>query len=378
VPDLHKNALHNTACQRLARPAAGPHPDPDVLTAFAEGGLRSTERDQVLAHLSACCDCREVVMLAQPEEAEVLAAAELAPARTWSSWYRLRWGAVAASLVIVAAAVFIYRQQNGTFERNVAQKSPTVSEEKVATKEQPPAATLAEPTAPARVTKHAAPTVPAKKDEVALAQAKPKQLPPAAPPATDSVVGGVVAANKPNTGGGNALGNVTGATVAHTGPGYAGNITPPPPPATTAEVNSQTTVIQTQTTDVAAAKTARRAERDKLTATTTNEAAPVLGGPTTDANLARMRPAEPHWQWRVNNAGVVERSTDAKHWQSVPPSGAHFNAVVSSGSEVWDGAHWNKVTLSSTADVQGLTLTAPNHVLVTTSEGTQPVSAPQR
>jgi photosystem II stability/assembly factor-like uncharacterized protein len=69
----------------------------------------------------------------------------------------------------------------------------------------------------------------------------------------------------------------------------------------------------------------------------------------------------------------------------------HFAAVVSLGSEVWaggnggalyrsidNGAHWERVALASNADIKGLTLTAPNHVLVTTAEGTQPVSAPQK
>ena len=38
----------------------GPHPDPDVLTAFAEQALSAAEREGVLQHLARCGDCREI------------------------------------------------------------------------------------------------------------------------------------------------------------------------------------------------------------------------------------------------------------------------------------------------------------------------------
>src|SRR5258706_7358466 len=50
------------------------HPDADLLAAFAEQALSTTERDGVLQHLAHCGDCREVVALALP-------AADLAPPR---------------------------------------------------------------------------------------------------------------------------------------------------------------------------------------------------------------------------------------------------------------------------------------------------------
>ena len=52
--------------ERLATAPAGAHPDADQLTAFAEKRLGERERGQVLAHLSACQACREVVSLALP------------------------------------------------------------------------------------------------------------------------------------------------------------------------------------------------------------------------------------------------------------------------------------------------------------------------
>ena len=54
--------------QRLQATAkAGVHPDPDLLTAFAEKSLKERERSLVLQHLAQCADCRSVISLAIPE-----------------------------------------------------------------------------------------------------------------------------------------------------------------------------------------------------------------------------------------------------------------------------------------------------------------------
>lgn len=83
---------------------AGEHPDAGVLTAFTEHGLGATERESVLAHLAACAVCREVVALAVPDNA----VEEVTPAvHSWFRWPVLRWAAVAASAVIVWAAVVV-------------------------------------------------------------------------------------------------------------------------------------------------------------------------------------------------------------------------------------------------------------------------------
>ena len=49
--------------QRIRRQAPGTHPDADLLAAFAEQGLKPTERTLVLRHLSRCHDCRDVIAL---------------------------------------------------------------------------------------------------------------------------------------------------------------------------------------------------------------------------------------------------------------------------------------------------------------------------
>lgn len=96
------------------------HPDPDLLTAFAENSLPERDRVPVLEHLSSCAGCREVVMLAQPESAiahVAAAATSSAPSRPrWSGRLIFGWAAVAACVVI---GVALLRYQ--TRESNLAQ-----------------------------------------------------------------------------------------------------------------------------------------------------------------------------------------------------------------------------------------------------------------
>ena len=88
---------------RLQAQAAGPHPDPDVLAAFAENALLQAERAQLLQHLGACHNCREILYLAAPDSAAAQQVLSYQPKRR--SWMMFRWGALAASVVIVGVAV---------------------------------------------------------------------------------------------------------------------------------------------------------------------------------------------------------------------------------------------------------------------------------
>lgn len=101
--------------------ASGDHPDPDLLTAFAEESLLAREREAVMGHLARCAACRQVlnlsaVALEPARELELVAAAVRAPvaastARTSGSeehqphskmrvW--LPWVAAAACIAIVS------------------------------------------------------------------------------------------------------------------------------------------------------------------------------------------------------------------------------------------------------------------------------------
>src|SRR3954451_15425541 len=82
-----------------------PHPDSDLLAAFAEQALTTREREQVLSHVSKCADCREVLALANLPMVE--AVPEPVRKRGIWEWSAFHWGAAAATAVVVTVAVFL-------------------------------------------------------------------------------------------------------------------------------------------------------------------------------------------------------------------------------------------------------------------------------
>jgi Photosynthesis system II assembly factor YCF48/Putative zinc-finger len=101
--------LSKIVVNRLQTATNATHPDPDVITAFVEKSLGERERDQVLGHLAHCRDCREVVALSFPQHQASLPAA-VSVRSPWLAWPVLRWGALAACVVVVGAAVTLHRQ----------------------------------------------------------------------------------------------------------------------------------------------------------------------------------------------------------------------------------------------------------------------------
>ena len=106
------------------------HPDADLLTAFAEHSLTTREHDQVLAHLAACGSCREVVALAGSQLVEPVPE----PVRKRALWEMplFHWGAVAATTVVVIAAVSLGVRDR----RNASQGSALYKEQAPAAMEQ--------------------------------------------------------------------------------------------------------------------------------------------------------------------------------------------------------------------------------------------------
>lgn len=80
----------------------GPHPDADQLAAFMEGALSERDREQSLAHLAECAQCREVVFLAQAAiPAPPAKEPRVAPWRRWMTPLTLAAATVACGLVVV-------------------------------------------------------------------------------------------------------------------------------------------------------------------------------------------------------------------------------------------------------------------------------------
>lgn len=88
-----------------AQSAVGPHPEPELLSAFAENALSEAERGPLLQHLAVCSDCREILYLASPDLPEMQKVLVPQPrAFTFRRWI-FGWGALAASIAV--AAVFL-------------------------------------------------------------------------------------------------------------------------------------------------------------------------------------------------------------------------------------------------------------------------------
>ena len=129
------DGLRKLVSGRLRTQVVGPHPDPDVLAAFAENALVQAERAQLLQHLGACDDCREILYLAAPDSAAAQKVLSFQPKRGAGLFFR--WGALAASVVIVTAAViarypvFHARSKAPAVVTAPASRYPKVAEEKV-------------------------------------------------------------------------------------------------------------------------------------------------------------------------------------------------------------------------------------------------------
>ncbi len=111
--------LPNLLRQRLAAIETGEtqaHPDADTLTAYMEHSLAPAESKTVIAHLSVCEPCREVVALSQavmtqPETQTVLAPA---PVARWRRLFTPVFGAAAsvAAMAVIAFMVLQLPQKN--------------------------------------------------------------------------------------------------------------------------------------------------------------------------------------------------------------------------------------------------------------------------
>src|ERR1700750_687674 len=107
-----KQPQSNPILQELAkRHRAEPHPNKNVLTAFAEHALLDRERETVMQHLSTCKQCREVLSLAaaaipEPTIQEKLHSLPVRP-RFRSD---LRWITGAAGLAVISSAVLLHQR----------------------------------------------------------------------------------------------------------------------------------------------------------------------------------------------------------------------------------------------------------------------------
>jgi Carboxypeptidase regulatory-like domain len=89
------------------KPHPGPHPDADQLSVFVEGADTAREREQTLAHLAECGECRELVFLMQRPVVASSAAEQLPKGWIWQRWL-LAVGLAGATLAgLIALLVYV-------------------------------------------------------------------------------------------------------------------------------------------------------------------------------------------------------------------------------------------------------------------------------
>lgn len=128
--------LSNLLRQRLAATESGgntsAHPDPDVLTAYMEHCLPATERQTVVAHLSMCGPCREVVALSQPQIPE-LAAQTVVRSASASVWRRLftpAFGIAGAVAAVAIIAVLVLQLPQKSVEQSALTRTTETQQAK--------------------------------------------------------------------------------------------------------------------------------------------------------------------------------------------------------------------------------------------------------
>ncbi|MGA9800984.1 MAG: YCF48-related protein [Terriglobales bacterium] len=418
--------LPKIAQRRLPEnPKPGVHPDPDLLAAFAEKSLNDRERVQVLQHLGVCADCRDVVSLAMPPSEST--GTQAADRSSWLTWPMLRWGALAACIVVVSAAVTLRYQRRQAGESSVAGKA-TASLSTENNLPQPPLAKLATkipPPAPFQPDRDLGlEGKPAKQDNAATVAA---QTGVPAPPQleqkkrTDDHLANAFAMTSADKSASAAV--VIAAAAPHAPPAPSpaqtrqrsearNNSVEPVPGAMTETVivESAAPALQTsqsseqkakdesirnesqEETRAAAAGVSARATGDqKSDALSSAMSQVVVGGYAKRSHSSYIVP-----RWTLSAAGVLQRSSDSgKTWQTVPvANNVVFRALAANDSDIWVGGaagalyhssdagqHW--VQVNPVVDGQPLTadivtvdfsdrlhgkLTTSNHEIWSTSD----------
>lgn len=104
----------------------GPHPDADQLNVFVEGADTAREREQTLAHLAECEECRDVVFLMQRPMETSSPAKEMPKERPWQRWFvpAALAGTALAGLAVVLIYVRPWTRVPGSSRQGVAIEKP--------------------------------------------------------------------------------------------------------------------------------------------------------------------------------------------------------------------------------------------------------------
>ncbi|HEX9111019.1 MAG TPA: hypothetical protein VF845_06035 [Terriglobales bacterium] len=367
------------------------HPDPDVLTAFAERSLSAAEREGVLQHLVRCGDCRELVALSIPpleSASQPVAAGESESAgpvatnargkggqRSWFAWPGLRWAALAAGLIVAGGILLIHPGKPNAVPEAKQQPTSTVT--------QPAETIVAKPAVPAPDNARIA-ISPAKKPaltERAFSRDKESKFAySAAPPGEKVIARGQIETREANkdlakgAAAGAAVGAVVG--VAPTGPAPAPRV---PSASEVVEVTNESVAVTTedarvdhtvngkpvadlpvngrQVTDlmtISKAKAAKaesnepsalqRSEKQVTTGATAEGQGAAGGMNTVAANMRRnadktdlQPPAQHPAQWAIHGNDLQRSLDSGVAWKTVLHADRPLLCYAAGGNDIWAG-----------------------------------------
>lgn len=292
--------LPKIVAARLQGSVLPEHPDPDLLTAFAESTLLGKEREQVLDHLGACAECRQILALAAPELATQASPAAVG-GRKWSWWQApvLRWGALAACVLVVATAVLVHEGKQGSRPENT----------QIAMQQSP------------------APVLPAAPPRPEMKEPAQNQTLPARTQTSRSVAPGMKRAPAASAG----AVPMSGLNASASADANAVNTTPK---SETVETQAEALVPQAPAGGQLRARDSMAAAKAAPVFTprpSTDTAASTIGGA---AKLTDLRPPT----WRLSDDGLPERSFTSGQWEKVQVDHKNgFRALAAQGMEVWIG-----------------------------------------
>ena len=337
-----KQTPSNPLRQQLAlRQEPGPHPDANLLTAFAEDALLPRERAQVLDHLAACSSCREVLHTATSASAPLPAqpASEARPARSplrvWLGGF-----ALAFCLIVLVGSVVLFEHVLRT----------QVSRSQVSLNRPAPVAALPPSPAPAEApASHHSGTAPAHTSRPGSSQRSRtsalRSLESDAVPSTTQSVTVVPEQPQISTATPSSSGFIAGSASANANTSAA----------------PQNTFVTPERSAAPAHPPGTAAGRAPAFAESRSESRSFAPQRAAAAFKARASSLQ---HWRLSDAGQIEQRTSAGAWQPIAVgTGVKFRVLSVSGVEVWaggdhlalfhstdNGVTWSKVHLPATAD----------------------------
>ena len=371
----------NPLMRELARARqSGPHPEADVLTAFAEGTLLKRERTDLLQHLANCAECREIVHTSMDAAPEVLAEKKVSASPAgWGYRQWMPWAVALAASLVVVATVTVHRHSSKSesnksdYIAKVEQPLPPTDQVRQTLPEAPKKKTATRPGNAQQDNSIPAEDSRAKQAELQDA-IRPRSLSatefvPAAPepqPAAKDLQSAQMPAVQQET---QTVQLAQGAAATQSAMAPA-----PPPPSSTSEV------IREETLHGSLAR--------KSAAAPAPAAKPSFIAGAISSNAAVAGPAAlPHW--RISPDGRVERQIGAGPWEpmlALEP--AKMRVVTVYGRTVWaggdsprlyrstdNGATWSSVALPNKGtaphSIAHILFTSPAAGMVEAEDGTQ-------